>query len=187
MDRLLHGRPHVLMDQIAQRDRALLMRQPQLLDTVVHGAFLRWSPAKATWLVVPNRKNAPFSFSPRLGPRPPQAVRLAPPMRPRFGGQVKRRSPQAEHCPGLGSRSLGGVVTFQADSFSGSTSLPPLFRRQERRDCVVPRSSNNAGSFVSLLANDCLQRLATDRDVSARARRNQDANGLYISAHHRFA
>ena len=71
VDRLLHGRPHVLMDQIAQRDRALLMRQPQLLDTVVHGAFLRWSPAKATWLVVPNRKNAPFSFSPRLGPRPP--------------------------------------------------------------------------------------------------------------------
>jgi len=38
---LLHRGAHVLVDQIAQRHRLLLMRELQLLDTVLHGVFLR--------------------------------------------------------------------------------------------------------------------------------------------------
>jgi len=41
VNRLLHGGAHVLVDQISQRHRLLLMRELQLLDTVVHGVFLR--------------------------------------------------------------------------------------------------------------------------------------------------
>jgi hypothetical protein len=62
VDRLLHGGTNVLVDQIAQRHRPLLMRKLQLLDTVVHGVFLRWSPAKATGWWFPTGRMRHFHF-----------------------------------------------------------------------------------------------------------------------------
>src|SRR5207253_10381666 len=61
-------RRDVLVDQDSEGD--LLMHELQLLDSLVHGAFLRSSPWPATGWWFPNRKNAPFSFSTSPGTRP---------------------------------------------------------------------------------------------------------------------
>ena len=38
---------HVLVDQFAERAGLNLMRSDRLADTLPHGAFLRWPPARA--------------------------------------------------------------------------------------------------------------------------------------------
>ncbi len=60
--------------------RFALMHELQLLDSLVHGAFLRSSPWPATGWWFPNRKNAPFSFSTSPGTRPRRGPDQLPPL-----------------------------------------------------------------------------------------------------------
>src|SRR5438132_11258221 len=76
LHRLLDGGADVLVDQDSEGD-LLFMHQLQLLESLVHGAFLRSSPWPATGWWFPNRKNAPFHFPHRPGRDQQRRVSLA--------------------------------------------------------------------------------------------------------------
>src|SRR5438445_9378898 len=75
LHRLLDGGADVLVDQDSEGD--LLMHELQLLESLVHGAFLRSSPWPATGWWFPNRKNAPFHFPHHPGRDQQRRVSLA--------------------------------------------------------------------------------------------------------------
>src|SRR5207244_9226605 len=70
---LVHGHldrgADVLVNQFAERDGVKLMRSDRLADTVCHGAFLRWPPARAAgWSCTsPTGRMRHFSFPPDPG------------------------------------------------------------------------------------------------------------------------